>query len=61
LARKDKLFKQTKDELTNDAADSYAAGFQDAMTQVPCMHLGVDLSQTGLNKTIVDGQLVDAE
>jgi len=45
----------------NDAVDSYAAGFEDSMAQVSCVHLGVDLSQTGLNKTIVDGQLVDAE
>ncbi|XP_068500662.1 uncharacterized protein [Phaseolus vulgaris] len=61
LARKDELFQQTKDELTNDVADSYAAGFEDAMAQVACVHPGVDLSQTGLNKTIANGQLVNAE
>ena len=61
LARKDELFQQTKDELTNDVAYSYAAGFEDAMAQVVCMHPGMDLSQTGLNKTIADGQLVDTE
>jgi len=31
LARKDKLFKQTKEELTNDVDNAYAAGFEDAM------------------------------
>jgi len=50
LAHKDELFQQTKDELTSDSADSYVAGFEDAMAQVACVHLEVDLSQTGLNK-----------
>jgi len=55
LIRKDELFQQTKDELTSDVADSYAVGFEDAMTQVACMHPGMDLSQTGLTETIADG------
>jgi len=45
----------------SDIADSYAAGFEDAITQVTCVHPEVDLSHTGLNKTVVDGQLVDVE
>ena len=61
IVRKDELFQQAKDELTSDVVDSYAAGFEDAMTQVVCVHPGMDLSQTGLNKTTVNGQLVDAE
>ena len=61
LVRKDELFNQTKEELTNDAADSYAAGFEDAKAQVACAYPGVDLSQTGLSKKIVDGRLVDAK
>jgi len=61
LVRKDELFLQTKDELTRDAADSYATEFEDAMAQVACVHPGVDLSQTGLAKRIDDGQLVDAD
>jgi len=61
LACKDELFNQTKVELTNDAADAYAAGFEDAMAQVACVHPGVDLSQTGLSKKIVGGQLVNAK
>jgi len=60
LVRKDEHFLQTKDELTRDAAKSYAAGFEDALAQVAYVHPGVDLSQTGLTKTIVDGKLVDA-
>jgi len=35
LVCKNKHFLQTKDELTRDAAESYATGFEDAMTQVP--------------------------
>jgi len=60
VVRKDELFQQTKVELTSDVADFYAVGFEDAMAQVACVHPGVDLSQTGLNKTIIDGQLMDA-
>ena len=48
-------------ELTNDASDAYAAGFEDAIVQVSGAHPGVDLSQTGLSKKIVDGQLVNAK
>ena len=61
LIRKDELFSQMKDELDNDVAGAYGAEFEDAMAQVACVHPGVDLSQTGLTKRIVDGQLVDAQ
>ena len=55
LVRKDEHFIQTKDELTRDAAESYVAGFEDAMAHVACVHPRVDLFQTGLTKTIADG------
>ena len=61
LSRKDELCKQTKVELINDVVDAYAVGFEDAMTQVACVPPGVDLSQTGLPKKIVGGQLVNAK
>jgi len=61
FVRKDELFNQTKEELTNDVTDSYAIGFEDAMAQVVCAHPEVDLSQTDLSKKIVDGQLVNAK
>jgi len=61
LVHKDELFQETKEKLTNDVAESYAMGFEDAMAQVACVYLGVDLSQTGLTKTFIDGQLVDVE
>ena len=44
LAQKIELFKQTEEELTNDVADAYDAGFQDAITQFACVHPEVDLS-----------------
>lgn len=45
----------------SDAADSYAAGFEDVVTQATCVHPELDLSQIGLGKVVVDGQLVDEE
>jgi len=60
LVRKDELFSEIKKEFTSDAARAYCAEFEDAMAQFACVHPGVDLSQTGMTKRIVDGQLVDA-
>lgn len=61
LVRKDELFNQIKEELTSDTVEAYGAGFEDVMAQVACAHPGVDLSQTGLTKKVVDGQLVNAQ
>jgi len=40
LVRKEEIFNQTKEELTNDVVDAYAAGFEDTMAQVACAHPG---------------------
>jgi len=61
LVCKDELFSQIKEELTSDAVGAYGAGFEDAMAQIACVHPGVDLSQTGLTKRVVDGQLVNTQ
>jgi len=45
----------------SDVADYYATNFEDTMPQVTCVHPEMDLSQTGLGKAFVDGQLVDVE
>jgi len=45
----------------SDVSDSYAVGFEDVIAQVTYVHHEVDLSQMGLNKTVVDGQLVNVE
>jgi len=58
LAQKVKLFKQTEEELINDASDAYGAGFEDAMAQVTCVHPEMDLSPFEVMKHVVDGQLV---
>jgi len=60
LVRKDEVFSEIKEELTNDVVGAYGVRFEDAMAQVACVNPGVDLSQTGLTKRIVDGQVVDA-
>jgi len=51
LVRKDELFSEIKEELTNDVFGAYGIGFEDAMAQVACVHPGMDLSQTGLAKS----------
>ena len=61
LAEKVELFKKTEEELTNNAADAYGEGFQDAMVQFACVHPKVDLSQFAESKWVVDGQLVPKE
>jgi len=58
LAEKVELFKKTEEELTNDAADAYGEGFQDAIAQFACVHLEVDLAPFSESKCVVDGQLV---
>jgi len=58
LAEKVELFKKDEEELTNDVADAYYEGFQDAIAQFACMHPKVDLSPFTESKCVVDGQLV---
>ena len=38
LAEKVELFKKTEEELTNNAANAYGEGFQDAIAQFACVH-----------------------
>ena len=61
LAHKVELFKQTEEELTNDVANAYGAGFEDAMAQVACVHPKMDLSPFEVTKRVIDGQLVAKE
>ena len=61
LVEKVKLFKKTKEDLTNNVADAYDEGFQDAMAQFACRHHEVDLSPFAESKWVVDGQLVPRE
>jgi len=51
-------FKKAKAELLDDAADAYAAGFEDALAQVACKHPEMDISPFATANHIVDGQIV---
>lgn len=61
LVQKDELLEKTKEDLTNDAANSYMMGFDDVVAQATCIYPELDFSQLGLGKVIVVGQLVDGE
>jgi len=58
LAEKVESFKKVDDELTNDAADAYGEGFEDAIAQFSYVHPKVDLSPFAESKCVVDRQLV---
>ena len=58
LAETIESFKKTEKELTNDVADAYGEGFQDAIAQFAYVHPEVDLTPFGESKCVVDGQLV---
>jgi len=58
LARTIKSFKKVEVELTNDVADAYGEGFQDAIAQFACAHPEVDLSPFCESKCVIDGQIV---
>ena len=58
LAQKIKLFNQTEAKLTNDVADMYGVGFEDAIAQVACVHPEMDLSPFAVSMRVVDGQLM---
>jgi len=49
---------KTKEELTDDVANSYAAGFKDVVAQAVSVYPDTDFSQLGLGKVMVDGHLV---
>jgi len=44
LAQKTELFAKIEAELIEDATDAYGAGFKDALAQVACVHLEMDLT-----------------
>ncbi|KAK7373540.1 hypothetical protein VNO80_06954 [Phaseolus coccineus] len=44
LAQQIEILKKTEAELTEDAADAYGEGFDDALAQVACVHPEMDLS-----------------
>ena len=57
LAQQAETFKKTEAELIEDATNAYGAGFEDALAQVACVHLEMDISPFATSKRVVDGQL----
>jgi len=58
LTEQAEAFKKTKAELIEDVADAYAAGFEDALAQVACVHPEMDTSPFATSNRVVDGQIV---
>ena len=57
LAQQAETFKKIEAELIEDATDAYAAGFEDALAQVACVHPEMDTSPVATSNRVVDGQL----
>ena len=58
FTKQDENFKKVEAELIEDAADAYAAGFEEALAQVACVHLEMDTSPFATSNRVVDGQIV---
>jgi len=58
LTQQAEKFKQVEAELIEDAADAYAAGSEDTLTQDSCAHLEMDASPFATSNQVVDGQIV---
>jgi len=53
-----KTSRKAKAELLDDAADAYAAGFEDALAQVVCKHPEMDTLPFETANHVIDGQIV---
>ena len=58
LLQQAKRFEEAEIELTRDAIDAYDAGFEDALTQVSCVHPEMDASPFAVSNRVVNGQIV---
>jgi len=58
LTQQAEAFKKTEAELIEDATDTYATGFEDALAQVACVHPEMDTSPFATLDRVVDGQVV---
>ena len=61
LLRKDENQTREREALTDDVANCFMAGFEDAIAQASGIYPVMDFSQLGLGKIVVDGRLVDEE
>ena len=61
LIQKDEKQVREREALTDNVANSFMAGFKDVVVQTLGIYPEMDFSQLGLEKTVVDGRLVDEE
>jgi len=61
LVLKDELLEKSKEDLINDAANSYMVGVNDVVAQATCIYPELDFYQLGLGKIVVDGRLLDGK
>jgi len=59
MIQKGEKLVQEREALTDDAANSYMAGFEEVVAQASAIYPKMDFSQLGLGKMMVDGRLVD--
>ena len=59
LAQKDEELAKEKKAFTNDVANSYFVGFEDAVAQASGIYPKMDFSQLGPGKTVVNRQLAE--
>jgi len=59
LVQKDEELVKEREALADDTSNSYMAGFEDVVAQASVIYPGMDFSQLGLGKTVVDRQLLD--
>jgi len=59
LIQKGEEMVKERETLTDDATNSYMAGFEDVVAQASGIYPEMDFAQLGLGKTVVDGQLLD--
>ena len=50
--------KEVEAELLTDGTEAYGAGFEDALTQVACKHLEVDVAFFTPDNYVADGNIV---
>jgi len=58
LLQQAEKFKKVEAELTEDTADAYAVGFEDALAQVVYTHPEMDASPFATSNCVVDGKIM---
>ncbi|KAL9277838.1 hypothetical protein ACSQ67_024939 [Phaseolus vulgaris] len=61
LVLKDELLEKSKEDLINDAANSYMVGVNDVVARATRIYPELDFYQLGLGKIVVDGRLLDGK